>query len=120
MSQRIVGRIVPYQRRNNRVEVPAINVSFGGQRYQTVDWGLGGFRIDAFHGKLRKDEEFVLDGIGPADEDELMPIHIVCRAVRRNREEFSATFTELSSDAYEKIEALMLHRKKVLEKLKTR
>ena len=118
MATRIAGKNIPYHRRNQRVAVPAIKLAFRGQRYQTVDWGLGGFRIDTYDGKLKKDEEFVVDGIGPADEDELIPIHIVSRAVRRNREEFSAAFTALSSDAYEIIEALMLRRKKVLEKLK--
>ncbi len=115
---RIVGKTVPYHRRNQRVAVPAINLKFRGQRYQTVDWGLGGFKINTYDGKLKKDEEFVVDGIGPADEDELMSVHIVCRAVRRNNEEFSGAFTELHANAYEILEALMLRRKKVLEKLK--
>ncbi len=116
---RIAGKSVPYHRRDQRVAVPAINLKFGGQRYQTVDWGLGGFKIDTYDGKLKKDEKFVVDGIGPADEDDLISVHIVCRAVRRNNEEFSGAFTELKDNAYEIIEALMLRRKKYLEKLKT-
>lgn len=118
VTQRIAGRNVPYQRRNTRVAVSAINLSFQGRRYQTVDWGLGGFRIDTYDGKLKKDEEFVVDGIGPADEDNLIPVHIVCRAVRRNNEEFSGAFTQLMDNAYEILEALMLRRKKFMEKLK--
>ncbi len=118
MTQRIAGRAVPYHRRNQRVAVPAINLSFRGHRYQTVDWGLGGFRINTYDGKLKKDEEFVADGIGPADQDELISVHIVCRAVRRNNEEFSGAFTALMDNAYEILEALMLRRKKYLEKLK--
>ena len=115
---RIAGKSVPYHRRNQRVAVPAINLSFRGRRYQTVDWGLGGFKIDTYDGKLKKDEEFTVDGIGPADEDGLMSVHIVCRAVRRNNEEFSGAFTELKDNAYEILEALMLRQKKYLEKMK--
>ena len=117
---RVVGKNVPYQRRDQRVAVPAINLAFRGSRYQTVDWGLGGFKIDTYDGKLKKDEKFVVDGIGPADEDDLISVHIVCRAVRRNNEEFSGAFTELKDNAYEIIEALMLRRKKYLEKQKKR
>ena len=115
---RFAGKSVPYQRRDQRVAVPAIILAFHGKRYQTVDWGLGGFKIDTYDGNLKKDQEFVVDGIGAADEDELIPVHIVCRAVRRNHEVFSGAFTELRDNAYEIIEALMLRRKKYLDSLK--
>lgn len=114
----IAGKSVPYHRRDQRVAVPAINVAFRGKRYQTVDWGLGCFKIDTYDGSLKKDEEFVIDGIGAADEDDLIPVHIVCRAMRRNHEDFSGAFTELRDNAHEIIEALMLRRKKYLDKLK--
>ena len=115
---KIAGKSVPYHRRDQRVAVPAVNVAFRGKRYQTVDWGLGGFKIDTYDCNLKKDEKFVVDGIGAADEDDLIGVHIVCRAVRWNHEEFSGAFTELKDNAYEIIEALMLRRKKYLEKLK--
>jgi len=114
----VIGKSKPYERKNRRVEVPAINLSFRGGHYQTLDWGLGGFRIDNFKDPMKKDEEFIVDGIGPADEDELISVRIPCRAVRRNKHELSCTFVVLSSDAYDLIEALMLRRKKVLDKLK--
>ncbi len=116
----VIGKSAPYQRRNKRIEVPAINLSFRGRRYQTVDWGLGGFRIRNFQGKMKKDEEFELDGIGPADENELMPVRITCRAVRRNIDELACAYVTLSEDAYEILEALMLRRKKHLEQFKLR
>lgn len=115
---KIAGKSVPYHRRDQRVAVPAINVAFHGKRYQTVDWGLGGFKIDTYDGNLKKDEKFVVTGIGAADEDDLISVHIECRAVRRNHEVFSGAFTELRDNAYEIIEALMLRRKKYLDKLK--
>jgi len=114
----VVGKSKPYERKNRRVEVPTVNIAFHGKTYQTLDWGLGGFRINNFKDAMKKDEEFVLDGIGPADETEVLAVRIPCRAIRRNKYELSCTFVALSSDAYDIIEALMLRRKKFLDKLK--
>ena len=57
----IVGSAA-YNRKDNRAEVHA-NVSFGGKTYQTIDLGLGGFRIDGYEGELKPGQEFVLEGI---------------------------------------------------------
>lgn len=113
----VIGKSKPYERKDRRVEVPAINLSFRGGHYQTLDWGLGGFRIDQYKKPMKKDEEFIVDGIGPAD-GELISVRIPCRAVRRNKYELSCSFVVLGTDAYDIIEALMLRRKKVLDKLK--
>lgn len=113
----VIGKSKPYERKNRRVEVPTVALEFGGERYQTLDWGLGGFRIDDFKLPMKKDEEFMLDGIGPADEEELLAVRIPCRAVRRNKYELSCAFIVLGSDAYDIMEALMLRRQKVLDKL---
>ena len=114
----VIGKSKPYERKNRRVEVPAIDLEFRGKRYRTLDWGLGGFRIDHFKDPMKKDEEFMLEGIGPADEDELLAVRIPCRAVRRNKHELSCAFVVLGSEAYDIMEALILRRAKVLEKLK--
>jgi hypothetical protein len=114
----VVGKSKPYERKNRRMDVPAINIAFRGECYQTLDWGLGGFRIDDFKGAMKKDEEFILDGIGPADEEGVLAVKISCRAVRRKQYELSCAFLALSSDAYDILEALMLHRKKFLDKLR--
>ena len=119
MSRRsVIGKSKPYERKNRRVEVPTVNIAFRGKTYQTLDWGLGGFRINNFKDTMKKDEEFILDGIGPADETEVLAVRIPCRAIRRNKYELSCAFVALSSEAYDIIEALMLRRKKFLEKLK--
>jgi len=114
----VVGKSKPYERKDRRVEIPAINLSFREARYQTLDWGLGGFRIDNFLDPMKKDEEFIVDGVGPADEDEVLAVRIPCRAVRRNRYELSCAFLALSGEAYDILEALMLRRKKFLDSLK--
>jgi len=114
----VVGKSKPYERKNRRIEVPAVNITFRGERYQTLDWGLGGFRISNFKAPMKKDEEFVVDGIGPGDEDDVLAVRIPCRAVRRNRYELSCAILALSGDAYDILEALMLRRKKFLESLK--
>jgi len=113
----VIGKSKPYERKNRRVEVPAINLEFLGGRYQTLDWGLGGFRIDDFKAPIKKDQEFLVEGIGPADEDDLLAVRIPCRAVRRNKYELSCAFIVLGTSAYDILEALMLRRQKVLDKL---
>lgn len=113
----VIGKSKPYERKNRRVEEPAINLAFLGERYQTLDWGLGGFRVDNFKAPIKKDQEFIVEGIGPADEPDLLAVHIPCRAARRNKYELSCAFIVLGSNAYDILEALMLRRKKVLEKL---
>ncbi|NQV99954.1 MAG: hypothetical protein HQ483_09685 [Rhodospirillales bacterium] len=113
----VIGKSKPYERKNRRVEVPAINLELLGGRYQTLDWGLGGFRIDDFKAPIKKDQEFLVEGIGPADEDDLLAVRIPCRAVRRNKYELSCAFIVLGTSAYDILEALMLRRQKVLDKL---
>ena len=116
----IVGTSKSYQRRNKRVEVPAIQISFRGQRFHTDDWGLGGFRISDFQGEMHKNEEFTIVGIWAGDDDDIISLHIDCRAVRRNGPKLSAAFVTLNNEAFEVLEALMLRRRKFLEKLKIR
>lgn len=114
----VIGKSKPYERKNRRVEVPTINLSFRGGTYQTVDWGLGGFRIDQFKAPMKKDEEFLVDGLGPGDEDELLAVRIPTRAVRRKTYELGCEFIVLGSEAYDILEALMLRRQKVLDKIR--
>lgn len=113
----IVGHAA-YQRKNNRIAVPVINVGFRDESYATIDWGLGGFRIAEYEGELKLDEEFVVDGIGPGDQDELLAVRIESRVARRLDDQLSVAFITLSGDAYDILEALMMRRKKFLEKLK--
>lgn len=116
----VVGTSKPYQRRNKRVEVPEIEVSFRGKNFRTLDWGLGGFRLGNFEGKIGKDEEFVVDGIWAGDDEGVLPVRIDCRAVWRNGPVLAAAFIVLSSNDFEILEALMLRRKDFLEKSRMR
>ena len=113
----IVGSAA-YNRKDNRAEVHA-NVSFGGETYQTIDMGLGGFRIDGYAGELKPGDEFVLDGIGPGDE-EVFAVRVDCLVARRLGSQLGAGFAGLSSDAYDIIDALLMRRKKFFAKLRSK
>lgn len=113
----IVGDVA-YNRKDNRVEVQA-NVSFEDKTYQMIDLGFGGFRIDGYGGELKPGQEFVLDGIGPGDE-EIFMVRINCLVARRLGNQLGVSFTELSSDAYDILEALLMRRKKFFEKLRSK
>ncbi|MFQ5764148.1 MAG: hypothetical protein ACE5GT_04405 [Rhodospirillales bacterium] len=117
MARTTIMGSTPYNRKDNRVEVPVISVSFDGDVYQTLDWGLGGFRVDDYKGSLLPGAEFIVDGIGPGDE-EVFAIRIDCQAIRVADGQLAASFVELSGQAYDILEALMMRRKKFLEKLK--
>ncbi len=113
----IVGS-ADYNRKDNRTEIPII-VAFGDKQYQTLDWGFGGFRIGDYEGELKPEDEFTVDGLGMVDGD-VFAVRIDCRVARRLGQQMGAGFIALSSDAYDLLEALMMRRKKFLEKLKMR
>lgn len=113
----IVGDVA-YNRKDNRAEIQA-NVSFEDNIYQTIDLGFGGFRIDGYGGELKPGQEFILDGIGPADEEVFM-VRVDCLVARRLGSQLGVGFTELSSDAYDILEALLMRRKKFFDKLKSK
>lgn len=111
----IVGSAA-YNRKDNRAEVHA-NVLIEGETYQTIDLGLGGFRIDGYEGELMPGQEFLLDGIGPANE-EVFTVRVDCLVARRLGSQLGAGFIELSSEAYDILDALLMRRKKFLAKLR--
>ena len=53
----VIGKSKPYERKNRRVELPSVDLEFLGGRYRTMDWGLGGFRVDDFKAPVKKDQE---------------------------------------------------------------
>ena len=113
----IVGHTA-YNRKDNRAEVVA-NVSIEGETYQTIDLGLGGFRIDGYGGELKPGDEFLLEGIGPADE-EVFAVRVDCLVARRLGNQLGAGFVELTSEAYDILDALLMRRKKFLAKLRSK
>lgn len=110
----IVGNAA-YKRKDNRIAVP-VAVSFGGERYQTVDWSLGGFQILGYKGKLLPGHEFKLDGVG-FDVENVYSLSIDCSVVRSREGNLAASFIQLTPQAYDALEALMMRRKKFFEKL---
>lgn len=101
------------QRRNQRIVVPVIRLTFDGRIYQSVDWSLGGFLIEPYVGTMLTDREFTVDGIGPGDGD-LIKLPIRARVVRNSRGRLAASFVDLSDNAFEILEALMMRRRKYL------
>ena len=116
MAKKVVVGQAAYHRKDNRIAVP-IAVSFDGDRHQTLDWSLGGFRVQGYKGKLLPGQEFDLDGVG-FSVDEVYSLIINCRVVRSFEGQLAAAFVELSPQAYDALEALMMRRKKFFEKLK--
>lgn len=108
-----------YNRKNNRIEDPAIYFLIEGDLLVTLDWGLGGFRVGNYEGSIRDGDEFLIEGIGP-NPGLIFVVRVDCVAVRITDGELAATFVELTSDAYDILEALMMRRQKPLEKLKAR
>ena len=108
-----------YNRKDNRIEEPAIYFLIEGDLLVTLDWGLGGFRVGNYEGSIRDGDEFLIEGIGP-NPGLIFVVRVDCEAVRIRDGELAATFVELTSDAYDILEALMMRRQKPLEKLKAR
>ena len=108
---------VAHNRKDNRIEDTVIIILIENEAYQTLDWSLGGFRIGGYKGEIHGNTEFVVNGIG-SDLENIFDVRVDCHAVRVTDGQLSASFVEIDSDVYDILEALMLHRKKLLEKLK--
>lgn len=115
---KIVGTAQEYNRKDNRVEMPAF-FSLEGEIFQALDFGLGGFRIGGYQGELMPGKEFLVDGIGPSEED-IVAVRVDCVVARRLGNEMGAGFVELDSLTYDVLDALMMRRKKFFEKMKNR
>lgn len=110
---------VSHNRKDNRIEETVIIISIEGEVYQTFDWSLGGLRICGYKGNIQGDTEFMINGIGP-DLETIFAVRVDCKAVRIADGQLSASFIELDSEVYDILEALMLRREELLEKLKMR
>ena len=108
-----------YNRKNNRIEEPAIYFVIEGDLLLTLDWGLGGFRVGNYEGSIKNGQGFLIEGIGP-NPGLIFVVRVDCEAIRIKEGELAATFVELTSEAYDILEALMMRRQKPLEKLKAR
>ncbi|MEE8332321.1 MAG: hypothetical protein V3R85_00620, partial [Alphaproteobacteria bacterium] len=50
---RVIGTKISERRRDKRLTVRPITIEFDGERYETLDWGLGGFLIEPYEGSHR-------------------------------------------------------------------
>lgn len=108
-----------HHRKDVRIEDTVIIISIEDEAYQTLDWSLGGFRIGGYKGNIQGNTEFLVNGIGP-DLETIFAVRADCKAIRVMDGRLSASFAEIDSDVYDILEALMLRREKLLEKLKKR
>jgi len=116
---RVIGTSNAYNRKDNRIVDPKIFFSFDGGVYQTIDWAFGGFMVDGYEGELMTEQEFLVDGIGPT-ADEIFAVRVDAIVARRLGSQISGGFVELTSDAYDILEALMMRRAKLLDKFRNR
>ena len=118
MAKMTIVGAADYNRKDHRIEIPII-VAFEDRHFQTLDWGMGGFRIGDYEGELKPEDELIVDGLGMVDGD-LFAVRIDCLVARRLGQQLGVGFVGLSSDAYDLLEALMMRRRKFLEKLKSK
>jgi len=116
---KVIGTSNAYNRKDNRLEEPKIFFSFDGGIYQTIDWGFGGFMAGDYEGELMPEQEFFIDGIGPS-ADEVFAVRVDAVVARRLGNQLCVGFVELTSDAYDILEALMMRRAKLLDKFRNR
>ncbi len=115
---RVVGTTHAHHRKDNRLEVAAC-ISFEGNVHQILDIGFGGFGVEGYEGELMPGHEFLVDGLGP-DEDNIIAVRIDCTVARRLGNQLGVGFIELDSLSYDVLDALMMRRKKFFEKMKNR
>lgn len=115
---RVVGITHDHHRKDNRIEMIAA-ISFEGNVYQTLDVGFGGFGVGGYEGELMPGQEFLVDGLGP-DEDNIVAVRIDCTVARRLGNQLGVGFIELDSLSYDVLDALMMRRKKFFAKMKNR
>ena len=115
---RVVGTTHEHHRKDNRLEVAAC-ISFEGNVYKILDIGFGGFGVGEYEGELMPGTEFLVDGLGP-DEDNIIAVRIDCHVARRLGNQLGVGFNELDSLSYDVLDALMMRRKKFFEKMKNR
>ncbi len=115
---RVIGTTHEHHRKDNRLVVNAF-VSFEGNVYQIVDIGFGGLGVGGYEGELMTGSEFMIDGLGP-DEENIVAVRIDCTVARRLGNQIGIGFAELDSLSYDVLDALMMRRKKFFEKMKNR
>jgi len=115
---RVVGTTHEHHRKDNRIEMTAF-VSFEGEVHQTLDVGFGGLMVGGYEGELMPGSEFVIDGMGP-DEDNIIALRINCTVARRLGNQLGVGFAGLDSLSYDVLDALMMRRKKFFAKMKNR
>ena len=80
MAKMTIVGAADYNRKDHRIEIPII-VAFGDKQYQTLDWGMGGFRIGDYEGEL-KEEEIKLGNIEKKLKSEKTKLETVKKSIK--------------------------------------
>lgn len=95
-------------RRDKRLLAPALEVSFDGSSYQTMDWSLGGVRVAGYSGPRIPGDE-VEGTIQIATHTNSHPFKAVVVRVDFSGE-LALNFTELSDSAFSLLESAVMGR----------
>lgn len=107
----IVGIETANRRRDRRVDTYPLLIELDGKAFPTIDWSLGGFRIEGYDGRRRRGEEITVRIVVRAGESRRT--HVArAEIVRRGIEtgQLAANFILLDNDTLETLEGWMTGR----------
>jgi hypothetical protein len=108
---KVVGVEMANRRRDKRVETWPILIELEGKFYPTVDWSLGGFRIEGYDGRRRRGEEITVGILVKAGTEQLSHVaraEIVRRDVRAGH--LAANFFGLDNATVDTLEGWLTGR----------
>ena len=106
-----VVKTIAERRKNSRPKLSPIRLKFGGIAYETNEWTLGGFLIEAYRGEYRVGSTISVEIFIDIDKETIK--HTVYCEVARvdNREgKLAATFIELEPEILDSLESWMTGR----------
>ena len=109
----VTGITSKNSRKDIRKSEPVLTIAFDGKRYETLDWGFGGFKLKRYEGKLKREDEIIVthlalpSGTGIAARAKAL-------VLRNNtvKKELSCTFEGLDDNIFDFIEKVSLRRLK--------
>ena len=106
-----VVKTIAERRKNSRPKLSPIRLKFGGIAYETTEWTLGGFMVEAYGGEHRPGSTISVEIFIDVDKETIK--HSAFAEVARvdNRQGIlAATFVELEADVLDCLESWMTGR----------
>ncbi len=105
---RVVGTKISERRRDKRLTVRPITIEFDGERFETLDWGLGGFLIEPYKGPhMPGDTLFVHVMVDDGRHTHSRMAEITVIRLDREYGEFGASFINMGDDVFAMLEGWM-------------